>query len=74
MRTVTIISLPDYCVLSHWNGAAYTIERKTDGASLFLQGDDAAEWRREFVAYETKFPELPTSEFLKETLSLYHLV
>lgn len=39
----------NYEVTSYGNGAAYSIKRKADGASLFLDGDDADEFR---IAYE----------------------
>ena len=38
-----------YIIQPHGNGAAYTIFRKSDDESMFIQyGDDASEFRDEF--------------------------
>lgn len=46
---VTIIENTDaWRIDSHGNGVAYEFVRKHDGATYFVQGDDAAHWRREY--------------------------
>lgn len=49
---VTIRDSESYKVTSLGNGAAYSIERKCDGASLFIQGDEATDFRDEWHKYE----------------------
>lgn len=50
MRVAIIEQTDLWQVESYWNGFAYAFHRKTDGASAFLQGDDAAQWREEYEA------------------------
>ena len=37
-----------YMITSYGNGWAYEITREKDGASVFIQDDDAAMWRDEY--------------------------
>lgn len=50
MRQVTIYTSKRYSVDSMGNGAFVTVTRLTDGASVFMQGDDAVTFREELDA------------------------
>lgn len=49
MSSCTIFNSAFFTIKSHGNGAAYTIFRKPDNESVFIQyGDDATNFRNEF--------------------------
>lgn len=48
MKTVIIDQNEGYTIESHGNGLAYAITRESDGASVFIQGDDASMFRDEY--------------------------
>lgn len=53
MADITIADSGEFELVSHWNGGAYTLKAKADGvevASVFVQGDDATQFRSEFEA------------------------
>ena len=41
-------SMDEYEIISHGNGWAYQIVRKEDGDSMWLQDEDASEFRAKF--------------------------
>ena len=44
-----------YYIKSQYNGAFFTIERLSDGASVFMQGDDADEFRWQLECTSDRF-------------------
>lgn len=66
----TVIHESDsFTVTSYGNGAAYAIETPTH--SLFLQGDDAAQFRDELDAREQARPDMLTADILAELWGEY---
>jgi hypothetical protein len=55
MRIVIIEQTDLWQVESHGNGFAYAFYRKSDGASAFLQGDDATQWRDEYDSMQAAY-------------------
>lgn len=52
----TIIEQTDaWQIESHGNGFGYAFTRKSDGKEVFLQGDDATQWREEYEAMQTAY-------------------
>ena len=47
---ITISERHGYRLDSYGNGAAYTLTRLSDGASVFFQGDDADQFRADYRA------------------------
>lgn len=50
MDSIPIENTDAWRVNSHGNGTAYTFTRKSDGATGFVQGDDATQWRADYEA------------------------
>lgn len=57
MKQVTIVETPNYVLVSYGNGFAYSLVRKGANADVFVQGDDATEFRNQFDAMEAADPE-----------------
>jgi hypothetical protein len=57
MLNLVIFSGKRFQVASHWNGLAYTITALSDQASIYLQGDDAADFREQWESAETASPD-----------------
>lgn len=69
--TRTIIFHSDrFDLVSYGNGTAYAVHDNIERRSMFVQDDDASEFREEMEAYEAAFPDLPTDVFLEEQLAL----
>lgn len=51
-RKQVVVHNGDYKITSYGNGAAYVIERKRDGRSTMLQGDDAVQFDKDMEAAE----------------------
>ena len=57
MEAVKIADTEHYSVTSYCNGCSYDLVSKERGASIFFQGDDAAQFREELEACENLNPE-----------------
>ena len=55
MKTVTIEDTAAWRVESHGNGFAYSFTCKGTGATGYLQGDDATQWRENYDAMGEAF-------------------
>lgn len=60
---ITIAKAHDFQLDSYGNGAAYAL-KCCDGASVWLSGDDATQFREELDALERAHPKWPQSRIL----------
>lgn len=59
---------------SYFNGGAYNVsfgQAGTPMRNVFLQGDDAAEFRDQFDAWETREPETPSRDIWSALIDPY---
>lgn len=54
MKSAFIRRRPQFNVISYGNGTAYALEQKPSYRSVFFQGDDADQFKREMDAFEDR--------------------
>jgi hypothetical protein len=64
MKTLTIMEGDRYSLESYGNGWGYTLREKASGLSVWLQDDDAAQFRDELDALELAHPRDTTDAIL----------
>ena len=64
MKTVTIMQGQRYSLDSSGNGWAYTLRDSETRQSVWLQDDDAAQFREELETLESRFPNHSTDAIL----------
>lgn len=64
MNTATYADTPLFRVTSYGSGVAYLFEHKPSGASIAVQGDDAAQFQAEIEAWEAARPGMLPDEIL----------
>lgn len=57
-------------LVSYGNGLAYALHDNIARKSMFVQGDDAAEFRAEWQAFENACPEAPLDSFCEEQIAI----
>lgn len=57
MNNVIIRQSENYILTSYGNGIAYNLHNTALDKSVYVQGDDAAQFRKELEARENAFPE-----------------
>ena len=78
MQSQLIMSAGPYKLISFGNGTAYSLENhcfdSVDDSplSVFVQGDDAAQFRDEIAAMESAHPTMPTRDVLGEIWATYY--
>lgn len=53
MQVVVVARTPRFTLTSYGNGLAYTLEKQGCTESVYVQGDDATQFREEYAALET---------------------
>lgn len=77
MKSLKIMSAGPYELHSLGNGLAYCLEnwgndeRPEQPWSVFVQGDDASQFRDEIDAIEAMHPTMPTRDVLGEMWAIY---
>lgn len=68
MRSTILMHAYPYELTSYGNGIAYNLAKLDEArrASVFVQGDDATEFRHTLSALEGSFPHWPTRRILGE--------
>ena len=74
MNTAIIYDTPNFRVISHGNGLAYSFDRKPDGLSIFFQGDDALAFAAELLNYEHAQPDCPSDTILHHLWADYGIL
>lgn len=64
MNAATYADTPRFRVTSHGSGVAYLFAHKPSGASIVVQGDDAAHFQAEIGAWEAHCPTMLLDEIL----------
>ena len=72
MTIVTIHDGADFKIASHGNGWAYLIVNKSLDRDMWLQDDDATQFRNELDALERAQPERATDSIIGELWNMYH--
>ena len=57
-------------LVSYGNGIAYALHDNVNRKSLFVQGDDAAQFRDEWIAFESVCPDAPLDGFFAEQIAI----
>lgn len=57
-------------IVSYGNGLSYALHDNINKMSMFVQGDDAAEFRAEWEAFEEANPEAPIDWFCEEQIAI----
>jgi hypothetical protein len=70
MIGTTIARGEGFALTSYGNGLAYDLSAP-DGSSVFTQGDDAAQFRDEWQAMESAWPERGSGALLRELFNVY---
>lgn len=68
MLQAIIMSSGAYRLVSYGNGLSYSLELRIEGEPLrtvFVQGDDATQFRAELDALEAAYPETSTAKLLR---------
>ena len=75
MQSITIMKAGPYELISSGNGLAYELinHGNEDGApwSLFVQGDDASQFRQEIENMEAAHPSMPSRDVLGHMWATY---
>jgi len=69
MSRVVIYHSEAFDLVSYGNGLSYALHDNRNKKSLFVQGDDAAKFRRELDSWEANFPEKPYDEIFSAMMS-----
>lgn len=70
MKHVTVYHSERFDLVSYGNGWAYALHDNITKTSMFVQDDDATEFRNDWEAFEAAFPELPLDGFFEEQLAI----
>lgn len=70
MTRTIIFHSERFDVVSYGNGVSYAVHDNIARKSMFVDGDDAAEFREELEAFEEAFPERHYDEFYSEQLAI----
>lgn len=65
---VTIFHSNKFDLVSYGNGLSYALHDNSNKKSLFVQGDDATDFRNILDLYETKNPEMPYDDIMTELM------
>lgn len=71
MRRATLHATPHYTLTSWGNGTAYELRHIASDQSVFVQGDDAAQFADEMADLENYRPDWSTDQVLGEMFSTY---
>lgn len=67
MTRVVIFHSARFDIVSYGNGEAYAVHDNPEKRSMFVQGDEATEFRAEFDAWPA---DLPIDDFCEEQLAI----
>lgn len=70
MTSVVIYHSDRFDVVSYGNGFSYAVHDNITQRSMFVEGDDAAQFRAELDDFERVFPEAPYDDFYAEQLAI----
>ena len=68
MTSTVVYSSDRFELVSYGNGMAYALYDNI--ATMFVQGDDAAEFRQDWEQFETCSPDAPLDGFFAEQLAI----
>lgn len=71
MTRTTIYHSDRFDLVSYGNGTAYALHDNVTHKSIFLQGDDAAAFRREWGLFRKTCPEASFDVHFEEQIALY---
>lgn len=74
MSKTVLVDSSKFRLVSWGNGTAYTFDNKTAKRSVFLQGDDATQFRSELESMENAYPDRETDYLLTEMWEQYETV
>jgi hypothetical protein len=70
MQSAIVAQSGAYTLTSYGKGLAYELASES-GESVFVQGDDAAQFRDEWQAMESAAPDRATDNILSELFAIY---
>ena len=68
MKRVHIFHSDKFDLVSYGNGLSYALHDNINKNSLFVQGDDASDFRLALDHYEHYFPETPFNDIMAELM------
>lgn len=70
MTRIIVYHSARFDLVSYGNGMSYALHDNARKVSAFVQGDDAADFRAEWEAYEAAFPEGALDDFFAEQIAI----
>lgn len=70
MTKTTVYHSDRFDLVSYGNGLSYTLHNNINKRSMFVQGDDAADFRKELEDFENVCPEAPLDGFFGEQIAI----
>lgn len=72
MTRITVYHSDHFDLVSYGNGSSYALHDNIKQTSMFVQGDDAIDFRDEWQSFANTCPEAPFDRFFAEQLATSH--